>query len=143
VLDRADQRRQGQPVERLAAIATEAAEQCERLQRARDRRAEPLAALLAAWPAGPAAGRRWRAETGRCRRPLPAASRPVCACWSVRREVSRRWSLTFCGPASLCSHMLPLGPRVLRAETAAIVGLALLQAPAGPAKNWSQPRRRA
>ncbi len=111
-------------LDRLAAIATEAAEQCERLSVPVLHPPVTLPALIAAWP---------------MQRPL-----------FVAMERADLPGLRACaGPAGLLvgpeggfSHkdheilmidgktsFVTLGPRVLRAETAAIVGLALLQAP--------------
>lgn len=108
---------------RLLTIATEAAEQCERLSVPKIAPPEPLSDLLAAWPPG---------------RPLVAALERV-DCPPI---------MPIAGPAALLigpeggftpaeldvlrAHpfLMPatLGPRILRAETAAIAGLALLQA---------------
>jgi 16S rRNA (uracil1498-N3)-methyltransferase len=109
--------------ERLAAIATEAAEQCERLTVPRIASLRPLGAVLADWP--------------RQRRLVAALERSDAP--RVRAEAGPAALLV--GPEggfspaeldALQRHPLviaaSLGVRVLRAETAAIVGLALLQA---------------
>jgi len=113
-------------VERLRAIAVEAAEQCERLTVPEVREAVTLETLVAGWPAeralvvalertgAPALGPRLRGNGGTCLLVGPEGGLSgldralVMSCPGVR-------------PVSL-------GPRILRAETAAIVGLALLQA---------------
>ena len=112
--------------ERLAAIAIEAAEQCERLTVPRLAAPQRLGALLEGWPA---------------ERPLfaaleRAAAPPLRACPGpaglltgpeggfAPGELDELACHPFVKPVSL-------GPRILRAETAAIVGLALLQAPGG------------
>ena len=111
---------------RLTAIAIEAAEQCERLTVPRIDAPLPLADILRDWPA---------------RRVLVVAAERVGA--PPPRPVD--------GPAALLIgpeggftpaeldlfgrhpfvHSVTLGPRILRADTAAIVGLALLQATSG------------
>lgn len=111
---------------RLAAIAIEAAEQCERLTVPRIEPPVSLHELLAAWPA---------------ERPLFVAVERSDA-RHLRGHTSPAGLLV--GPeggfapaelALLARHgfvrPVSLGPRILRAETAAIVGLALLQAPPG------------
>lgn len=112
--------------DRLAAIAGEAAEQSERLTVPRIDPPRPLAAVLDDWPAG---------------RPLVAALerrdappiRPVRG--PAALLVGPEGGFT---PAELDTLMtrpfvvpVTLGPRILRAETAGIAGLALLQAGAG------------
>ena len=111
---------------RLAAIVTEAAEQCERLTVPRIAPLVPLGAVLADWPSE----RRLVAAVER--RPAPAVRpTPGPAALLVGPEGG------FSAPEleALQRHPLvtaaSLGPRVLRAETAAIVGLALLQAETG------------
>ncbi len=108
---------------RLAAIATEAAEQCERLSVPVLHPLRPLGTLLDGWP----------------------ADRPLSACLERTALPPMQPSLApaalLVGPeggfspdetALLLAHPqvrpVSLGPRVLRAETACIVGLALLQA---------------
>jgi 16S rRNA (uracil1498-N3)-methyltransferase len=113
-------------LDRLTAIATEAAEQCERLEVPRVHAPRPLAAVLSDW----------------------APERPLLAAL----ERSDAPGITpHAGPAALligpeggfapaeldvlatCPfvHAVSLGPLILRAETAAIVGLALLRAGRG------------
>jgi 16S rRNA (uracil1498-N3)-methyltransferase len=108
-------------VERLALIAVEAAEQCERLTVPAVQAPRPLADVIALWPpeltlaaaierlngpgiAAPAAGLLVGPEGG-----------------FTGAELDLLRSRPFVVPVSL-------GPRILRAETAAIAGLALLQA---------------
>ncbi len=110
--------------ERLRAIATEAAEQCERLSVPAIAAPQPLPALLASWPAS---------------RPLFAALERSDAPPLTPHRGSAGLLIGPEGgfaPAELDElhrHALvkpaTLGPRILRAETAAIVGLALLQGP--------------
>jgi 16S rRNA (uracil1498-N3)-methyltransferase len=108
-------------LDRLALIATEAAEQCERLSVPRLVPPEPLESLLAGWPAD----RRLAVAMERAEAPPPS---PGAGALLVGPEGGFApgeldWMRTrpFVVPVSL-------GPRILRAETAAIVGLALLQA---------------
>ena len=111
---------------RLTAIATEAAEQSERLTVPLVNPPRPLAAILEAWPAE----RRLYAALERSNAP------------PLRPEVGRSGLLV--GPEggflsgeldalSRSTIVVPvtLGPRILRAETACLAGLVLLQA-AGP-----------
>ncbi|HUC19772.1 MAG TPA: 16S rRNA (uracil(1498)-N(3))-methyltransferase [Acetobacteraceae bacterium] len=111
---------------RLTAIATEAAEQSERMTRPEIVPPATLAGLLAAWPAD---------------RPLFAAierraAPPLCPCGTrggllVGPEggfTDRELDLLARSPFV---RAISLGPRILRAETAAIAGLALLAAPTG------------
>jgi 16S rRNA (uracil1498-N3)-methyltransferase len=114
--------------ERWAAIATEAAEQSERLSVPDIRTPLPFAQLLRDWPAG----RILFAATER--RAAPGLARPA--------DPAQPWGLLI-GPEGgfaplelddLAKHPfvtgISLGPRILRAETAAIAGLArLLAAP--------------
>jgi 16S rRNA (uracil1498-N3)-methyltransferase len=111
---------------RLAAITTEAAEQSERLTRPEIAAPTTLANLIAAWPAD---------------RPLFAAIERRAA--PTLRQRSEKAGLLV-GPEGgftdreldLLAHTpfvrpVSLGPRILRAETAAIAGLALLAARPG------------
>lgn len=109
--------------ERLTAIATEAAEQCERLSVPRIHPPARLDSLLRQWPGD-------RALTAAIERadsapmPQPAAG-PAALLIGPEggfdpRELDAMRRLPFLVTASL-------GPRILRAETAALVGLALLQ----------------
>jgi 16S rRNA (uracil1498-N3)-methyltransferase len=111
-------------LERLRAIAIEAAEQCERLTVPRVEEPRRLSALLADWPLD---------------RPLVAAMERAGAPWP--RPAAGPTALLvgpeggFAGAEldALQRHPIvtaaSLGPRILRAETAVIVGLTLLQAP--------------
>ena len=108
-------------LDRLRAIATEAAEQCERLTVPDIAVPVPLHEALAAWPAG----RKLIAAMER--EPAPGIARPA---GPAALLVGPEGGLT---PAELdvlrrTAFIVPgsLGPRILRAETAAIAGLALL-----------------
>ncbi|MEC9177559.1 MAG: 16S rRNA (uracil(1498)-N(3))-methyltransferase [Pseudomonadota bacterium] len=121
---------------RLTAHAVEAAEQCERLDLPRIDPLRPLDAVLAAWPTE--------------RRLLVAAERAAAPPLATRllREPSPTshpdglligpeggfddWELDRLRELPFCS-LVSLGPRILRAETAAIAALACWQslAPAG------------
>jgi 16S rRNA (uracil1498-N3)-methyltransferase len=106
-------------LDRLAAIATEAAEQCERLSVPTIHAPRPLPDLLAGWPEGrPLAAAIERGAPG----PIPQAGAllvgPEGGFAPAELDALRR--ARFVSP--IC-----LGPRVLRAETAIIAGLALLQ----------------
>jgi 16S rRNA (uracil1498-N3)-methyltransferase len=110
--------------DRLAAIAAEAAEQCERMTVPPIRGLVDLPTLLRDWPAD----RRLHVAMERTDAPRPACA-PGPAGLLVgpeggftERELDALRAHPFVVPASL-------GPLILRAETAAIVGLALLQAP--------------
>jgi 16S rRNA (uracil1498-N3)-methyltransferase len=111
---------------RLLAIAVEAAEQCERLTVPRIAPLRPLGAVLADWPAA----RTLVAALERVALP-PVRAQSAPAALLVGPEGG------FSAPEleALQRHPLvtaaSLGPRVLRAETAAIVGLALMQAGIG------------
>ena len=110
--------------ERLAAIAVEAAEQCERLSVPRIHAPQPLENLWRSWPAD-------RPLIAAIERDGAAPPPPPLVSGALLvgpeggfdpRELDAMRRLPFLVAASL-------GPRVLRAETAAIVGLALLQRP--------------
>lgn len=119
-------------LERLGAIARGAAEQCERLSVPAVHPARPLHAVLDAWDGAPlfvAAERRGAVPIRR------AASDARLPCgWLIGPEGG------FEGPelddACRRAFVTPvaLGPRILRAETAAVAGLAVLQALAG---DWT------
>ncbi len=111
-------------IDRLRAIAVEAAEQSERLTVPEIGEPQRLAALLGAWPGD---------------RPLIAAIERAAA---PRLRPTHKPAGLLIGPEGgfspgeldeLARHAfvrpVSLGPRILRAETAAIVGLALLQGP--------------
>jgi 16S rRNA (uracil1498-N3)-methyltransferase len=111
-------------VDRLRTIATEAAEQSERLTVPAVRPARPLHDILAAWPAERAL---FVALERADAQPLMPAAGPAGLLTGPEggfgpHDHTRLDRCRFVRPVSL-------GPRILRAETAAIVGLALLQAP--------------
>lgn len=107
---------------RLTAIAVEAAEQCERLSVPELRSPQSLAALLAGWPANrPLFAAIERSDAP----PIPANCGPRALLVGpeggfVKTELESLRLRTFVNSVSL-------GPRILRADTACIAGLALLQ----------------
>lgn len=110
---------------RLAAIAVEAAEQCERLTIPRIHAPRPLADVLASWPDD-------RALIIAVERSAAPPLRPVRG--PAALLVGPEGGFTPKELDALAAHpfvtRVTLGPRILRAETACIAGLALLQAPA-------------
>ncbi|GAA0599455.1 16S rRNA (uracil(1498)-N(3))-methyltransferase [Craurococcus roseus] len=117
---------------RLEGIAREAAEQCERLTVPRLAEARPLHAALDAWDGTPLLVGDERREGP----PLAAVlrGRALPLGWLVgpeggfeRAELDDLRCRTFVATAAL-------GPRILRAETAAVAGLAVMQALAG---DWN------
>lgn len=121
-------------VERMAAIAREAAEQCERLSVPQTRAPAPLGKLLGEWPSE---RRMLFCDEARDAPPaLRALERAETSAWALLigpeggftpEERRMLLALPFVTPCSL-------GPRVLRAETAAIAALALWQAAVGDAR---------
>jgi 16S rRNA (uracil1498-N3)-methyltransferase len=123
---------------RLAAIAREAAEQCERLSVPTIAEAVPLHAVLDAWDGAPLVVAAERSAAPPLRQAVAALAAPLTAPWALlvgpeggfeRVELDDLRRRPFVLPAAL-------GPRILRAETAAIAGLAALQALAG---DWATP----
>lgn len=125
--------------ERLRAHLIEAAEQCERLTVPELAEAAPLDKVLAGWPAervllfldeggsgGPPAEALGALPPGT---PLALLVGPEGGFTPEERRMIA--GLPFARPVGL-------GPRILRAETAAIAGLAVIQALAG---DWNHPPR--
>jgi 16S rRNA (uracil1498-N3)-methyltransferase len=108
---------------RLGAIAIEAAEQCERLTVPIIHEPRPLTALLSAWaPARRlfvAAERTEAPAIGPARGPAALLVGPEGGFTPVELEAMRAHPFV---------TAVSLGPRILRADTACIAGLALLQA---------------
>lgn len=110
--------------ERLRAIAIEAAEQCERLTVPDIQAPQPLAGLLQHWPPN----RRLFVAAERADAPhLRPASGPAGLLVGPEGgfTAAELDALRRCAFVALAS----LGPRILRAETACLAGLTLLQAP--------------
>jgi 16S rRNA (uracil1498-N3)-methyltransferase len=110
--------------DRLRAIAIEAAEQSERLTVPDIRPASQLHDILAAWPTDRSlfvALERVKVQL------LAPISGPAGLLIGPEGGFGPRDHLTL--DSRRFVHPVSLGPRILRAETAAIVGLALLQAP--------------
>lgn len=117
---------------RLASIAREAAEQCERLAVPEVAEARPLHAVLDGWGTTPLLVAAERAGAPPLRLALHGLRPPLA--WLVgpeggfeRAELDDLLRRAFVSPVGL-------GPRILRTETAAIAGLAALQALAG---DWN------
>jgi 16S rRNA (uracil1498-N3)-methyltransferase len=108
---------------RLAAIAIEASEQCERLTLPRVLTPRPLTAVLGDWQPD----RRLFAAAERAAAPAIRAAHGPAALL-----VGPEGGFTPAELDALQAHpfvtVVSLGPRILRAETACIAGLALLQA---------------
>lgn len=120
---------------RLASIAQEAAEQCGRLTLPGVAPAAPLHAVLDAWDATPLLVGDERRESP----PLVEAARSLPEgggwAWLVGPEGGfERAELDDLRRRAFVSTVT-LGPRILRAETAAVAGLAVLQALAG---DWTR-----
>jgi 16S rRNA (uracil1498-N3)-methyltransferase len=119
-------------VARLSAIARGAAEQCERLSVPEVAEAQPLHRVLDAWDAAPLVVAMERAAAPPLREALVRAAPPFALLVGPeggfeRAELDDLRRRAFVLPAAL-------GPRILRAETAAVAGLAALQALAG---DWT------
>ncbi|CCG09397.1 16S rRNA (uracil(1498)-N(3))-methyltransferase [Pararhodospirillum photometricum] len=117
-------------VDRLRAQAVEAAEQCERLDVPEVEAARPLPEVLAQWPAG-----RHLCILGERRQGVEARAafealrgQPVAFLVGPEGGLDDR---DLDGAAQLASCTVDLGPRILRAETAAAAVLAVWQAVAG------------
>jgi 16S rRNA (uracil1498-N3)-methyltransferase len=123
---------------RLRAHTIEAAEQTERLSVPILAEPEPLDRIIARWPAG---RRLLLCDESGSAPPIAAALQESRAeAWAVlvgpeggfaETELDALRKLAFVSPVGL-------GPRVLRADTAALAALAVLQALAG---DWRTPRR--
>jgi 16S rRNA (uracil1498-N3)-methyltransferase len=126
-------------LDRLRANAVEAAEQTERLTVPAVHEPQELAALLARWPAE---RRLLLCDESGAAAPIGEVLRETAAArWGVlvgpeggfaETELDALRKLAFVAPVSL-------GPRVLRADTAALAALAVVQALIG---DWRAPRRR-
>lgn len=126
-------------LERLRANAIEAAEQTERLSVPALAEPEPLEGLLARWPAD----RRLLLcdESGAAPPIAEALAAAAPGAFAVLVGPEGGFAETELDALKKLPFVLPvgLGPRVLRADTAALAALAVLQALAG---DWRLPRRR-
>jgi 16S rRNA (uracil1498-N3)-methyltransferase len=127
-------------LERLQAIAVEAAEQTGRLDVPEILAPERLDRLLADWPAG---RRLMFCDEGGDARPVPealAAAAPD-APWAVLIGPEGGFSVEERNGLRALAFVTPvtLGPRILRADTAAIGALALWQATLGDWRSQSAP----
>ncbi len=118
--------------QRLSAIARGAAEQCERLSVPDVAEAQPLHRVLDSWDGVPLVVAMERAAAPPLREAAARAAPPFALLVGPeggfeRAELDDLRRRAFVLPAAL-------GPRILRAETAAVAGLAALQALAG---DWT------
>ena len=111
--------------ERLTAIAIEAAEQSERLTIPEIHPPQPFGKLLAGWPPD---RRLFVAVERKAAQPIP----PMCGPTALLIGPEGGFSPAELDAVAAHPFVTPvtLGPRILRAETACIAGLALLQASA-------------
>jgi len=125
-------------VDRLRANAIEAAEQCERLSVPVVHDPEPIDRVLAAWPSE---RRLLLCDESGCAPPLGSAIKALSPPFAVlvgpeggfeESELDGWRELPFVTAVGL-------GPRVLRADTAALAALTVVQATAG---DWGRPRGR-
>jgi 16S rRNA (uracil1498-N3)-methyltransferase len=119
-------------LERLRAHAVEAAEQCERTALPELAEPEKLDRLLAAWPAGRTLF--FADEMGGT--PLSAAATPGPAAILIGPEGG--FTDEERAAVGACPQAMPvgLGPRILRADTAALAAISLWMAAAG---DWGRP----
>jgi 16S rRNA (uracil1498-N3)-methyltransferase len=131
-------------IERLAAIAREAAEQAERFEAPEILPPAPLAKALETWDAtrpliyadesGDDEAAPWGGSAGRARPMLEALTSPSLSGRRGKRALLIGPEGGFSPEERRALRALPfvtpvsLGPRILRAETAAIVALAVIQA---------------
>jgi 16S rRNA (uracil1498-N3)-methyltransferase len=122
-------------LDRLRAIAIEAAEQCERLAVPEIRPPLRLAQLLAGWPSARQLYIADERRTGKTARPPADALQPIALMTGPEGGFTDA-ELDGIGnyPGAANALRVSLGARILRAETAVIAGLALLLA-AGPAEE--------
>lgn len=120
---------------RLAAIATEAAEQCTRCDVPAVEEPVSLDSLLDAWPAG---RHLVLADEGRAAPPAAAALARLAGPLSVLVGPEGGFTPAELDALRVRAFVTPvgLGPRILRAGTAAIAALALVQALCG---DWRSP----
>ncbi len=117
--------------DRLQAHAVEAAEQCGGTYVPEVAALQPLARLLATWPEGRALIFADESLADQARTmPLPAAPAAILIGPEGGFSESERKSLRAMGNV----HSLALGPRILRADTAAVAALTLWQAQQG---DWT------
>ncbi len=116
-------------LERLRAIAVEAAEQCERLAVPEIRDPKTLAQLLAAWPSDRHLFIADERRTGKLARPPADALQPIALMTGPEGGFTERELDGIAAhPLVTRTSRVSLGARILRAETAVIAGLALLLA---------------
>ncbi|MEO1241772.1 MAG: 16S rRNA (uracil(1498)-N(3))-methyltransferase [Pseudomonadota bacterium] len=137
-------------IERLQAIAVEAAEQCGRLTAPKITAPEKFASVIDAWPddrlmmfcdeAGDDEGQEWGGRSGRAMPALEALkafdSKPEG--WSVLTGPEGGFTPEERAALRAKDFVIPatLGPRILRADTAVIAALTLWQAALG---DWRRP----
>lgn len=130
-------------VDRLRAIAVEAAEQCGRLAPAEIGAPERLARLLEDWPqgrrlvycdeAGDNPGEEWGGRVGRAAPMLDALAKAGEGKWAILIGPEGGFTQDERARLRACNFVTPvtLGPRILRADTAALVAISLWQAALG------------